>query len=100
MATSEVVTNAIQYGRPPVTLRLWAALDRMVVTVKDRAQGPADPYVGLVPKPDASYGHGGLGLWLVHQLVAVTYGHDPDGFTVHLLAGQAVTSRQDPSQRR
>jgi anti-sigma regulatory factor (Ser/Thr protein kinase) len=91
VATSEAVTNAINHGRPPVTLRLWAAPERLVAAVTDRGEGPQDPYVGLVPQPGAASGNGGYGLWIVHQLTAVTYSRDTEGFTVHLLAGRAET---------
>ncbi|HVL02833.1 MAG TPA: sensor histidine kinase, partial [Acidimicrobiales bacterium] len=82
VAVSEVVTNAILHGRPPATVRVWAAPDRMVVTVHDLGPGPSDPFVGLVPTARAG-GEGGFGLWIAHQLCRrVTLDADDDGFTV------------------
>ena len=86
IGTSEVVNNALQHGRPPTVIRVWAARDRIVVHVHDNGPGPADPLAGLVPAaaPEVS----GLGLWLVHQLdIDVALIHGADGFTVRLSAG-------------
>jgi anti-sigma regulatory factor (Ser/Thr protein kinase) len=96
VATSEAVTNAIQHGEPPVTLRAWAATDRIVVTVSDHGHGPQYPYAGLIPHQQA--GNGGLGLWLMNHLTVFTHSHDTDGFTVHLVAGNALPlhHRRDP----
>lgn len=86
IATSEIVTNALLYGRPPVRLRAWTGPDSMVVTVHDAGPGPRDPFVGLVPA-DKGGGEGGFGLWIAHQLChRVTLDTDPDGFTVRLVA--------------
>lgn len=85
VAVSEVVTNALTHGRPPVVLRAWAAADRVVVAVNDQGTGPADPLVGLMPAPDRS--PGGLGLWIAHQLCGdISLATDADGFTVRLIA--------------
>src|SRR5205823_1882268 len=48
VATSEVITNALVHGQPPVIIKGWAAANRIVITVIDHGQGPQDPYVGLV----------------------------------------------------
>ncbi|AYF28661.1 MULTISPECIES: anti-sigma factor RsbA family regulatory protein [Micromonospora] len=86
IAVSEVVSNALRHGEPPVCLRLWRAPDRMVVTVHDRGSGPKDPYAGLLPAGDGS--DGGLGLWISHQSCDhVTYHRDAGGFTIRLTAG-------------
>jgi anti-sigma regulatory factor (Ser/Thr protein kinase) len=83
IAVSEVVTNALSHGRPPVRVRVWTAPDHTVVTVHDSGRGPTDPFAGLVPTDQ-----GGFGLWLVHQLCAhVALHHDHTGFTVRLTAG-------------
>lgn len=85
VAVSEVVTNALVHGRPPVVLRAWAAPDRVVVTVTDQGQGPADLLVGLTPTPGRS--PGGLGLWIAHQLCGdISLATGADGFTVRLIA--------------
>jgi anti-sigma regulatory factor (Ser/Thr protein kinase) len=87
LATSEAVSNAIEHGRPPVRVRVWAAPQRMVVAVSDRGDGPQDLYAGLVPQPRARSGGGGYGLWLMNQLITVFDSRDADGYTVHLIAG-------------
>ncbi|MGM1065035.1 anti-sigma factor RsbA family regulatory protein [Saccharothrix sp. Mg75] len=86
LSVSEVVTNALRHGRPPVRLEVWADRDQVVVSVHDTGDGPADPFAGLVPAPGRDLG--GLGLWLVHQLCAhVALHRDGTGFTVRLAAG-------------
>ena len=87
LGTSEAVANAVLYGDPPVTVRIWAGPGRMVVCVHDRGAGPANRLVGLIP-PASNLADAELGLWLTHQLgidVALIYGDD--GFTVRLRAG-------------
>ena len=87
LATSEAVANAVVHGRPPTVLRLWTHTDRITVTVTDTGNGPAAPFVGLLP-PDAAGGRG-LGLWISHQLVDVTHRRHPGGYTVRMTAAQA-----------
>src|SRR5215472_3500548 len=86
IGVSEAVTNAQRHGRPPTTTRIWAAPDRMVVTVHDTGHGPADCLAGLVPAPGSTSGGGlGLGLWVMHQLdIDVALRRSDDGFTVRL----------------
>ncbi|GHF60803.1 hypothetical protein GCM10017566_37690 [Amycolatopsis bartoniae] len=88
VAVSEVVTNAIEHGAPPVRMRCWATDGRLVVTVTDRGPGPADPFAGLLPAAKAP--NGGLGLWLAHQLCNhVVFGRNQEGdFVVRLTAGR------------
>lgn len=86
VSVSEVVTNALRHGRPPVRLRAWSDTDHVVVTCHDTGTGPTDPFAGLLPAPDREIG--GLGLWLTHQLCThVALHHDDTGFTVRLTAG-------------
>jgi anti-sigma regulatory factor (Ser/Thr protein kinase) len=86
-AVSEVVTNAIRHGVPPVRLQAWRGDGRVVVAVQDEGTGPADPFVGLLP-PDREPGQGGLGLWISHQVCHdVTMWRGDGGFTVRLTAG-------------
>jgi anti-sigma regulatory factor (Ser/Thr protein kinase) len=89
IGASEAVTNAILHGLPPITMKVWADNDRMIVTVHDHGDGPADPYVGLVPKSSTSSGQGGLGLWIVDQLLPVSYVRG-DGFTIGLVGGRPL----------
>jgi anti-sigma regulatory factor (Ser/Thr protein kinase) len=91
VAVCEAVTNAICHGRPPVQLRLWAGLDRIVVTVTDHGAGPTDPFVGLLPVVTAPAG--GLGLWLTHQLCSlVTLDKLTEGFTIRLIGGKPIAT--------
>ncbi|MFE9750207.1 anti-sigma factor RsbA family regulatory protein [Saccharothrix saharensis] len=86
LATTEVVTNALRHGRPPVRVRAWSDTDRLIVTVHDRGAGPDDPFAGLLPAADRSTG--GFGLWLAHQLCHhVTFAGDEQGFTIRLTMG-------------
>ena len=87
IGASEAVSNALRHGQPPVTVRIWATPDRIVVSVHDTGPGPADPLAGLVP---AAHGTAepGMGLWVMHQLdVETALIHTGDGFTVRLRAG-------------
>jgi anti-sigma regulatory factor (Ser/Thr protein kinase) len=87
IGTSEVISNALQHGRPPAVIRIWAAADRVVVHVRDSGPGPADPLAGLLP-PVTGAADPGLGLWLVHQLnIDVALIRGGGGFTVRLRAG-------------
>ncbi|WP_426571529.1 anti-sigma factor RsbA family regulatory protein [Aquihabitans sp. McL0605] len=86
IAVSEVVTNAVVHGRPPVEVRAWTEPDRIVVTVADGGTGPVDPTVGLAPVPRLP-GEGGLGLWIANQLCdEVALRKRDDGFTIRLTA--------------
>lgn len=97
IAVSEAVANALAHGRPPVVLRAWAAPDRLVVTVRDRGRGPADPLVGLMPVPERT--RGGLGLWIAHQVCSeVGFVIDEDGFTVRLTARDPAPDTAHPAQ--
>jgi anti-sigma regulatory factor (Ser/Thr protein kinase) len=86
LSVMQVVTNAILHGRPPVRMRAWASLDRVVVKVTDAGTGPADPYVGLLPAdPDADPENANA-LHVVHQaLSAVSLFAGAEGFTVRLV---------------
>lgn len=87
LSVSEVVTNALIHGRPPVRMRAWAEPARIVVTVTDGGPGPDNPAAGLMP----AGGPGGLGLWLAHQMCAyVSLRRGPDGFTIRLVAGHVT----------
>jgi len=85
IGVTEAVTKAQRHG-PPATVRIWAAGERVVVTVHDTGNGPADRLAGLVPVPSSTPDrHLGLGLWVMHQLdIDVTLRHTSDGFTVRL----------------
>ena len=89
VAVSEVVTNALRHGLPPVRVRYWAGADRIVVSVTDGGTGPTDPFAGLLPSADSV--SGGLGLWITHQSCNyVAFSRDPSGFTLRLTAGNPL----------
>lgn len=91
LAASEAVVNALVHGRPPVTVRIWTASDRVVIDVHDEGAGPADPLAGLLPAKAPA--ESGRGLWLLHQLdVDVELVATGDGFTVRLRAGSGAAA--------
>lgn len=65
VAVSEVVSNGLVHGRPPVRAELWAEVGRLTCVVEDAGGGGLDPMTG--------YRHPGgarsLGLWAARQLV-------------------------------
>ena len=85
---SEAVTNAVQHGRPPVRVRLWAGRGHAAAAITDHGPGPTGRYAGLLPDQDPTRGQGGLGLWTILQLNShVSFGHDEAGFTLRLATG-------------
>jgi anti-sigma regulatory factor (Ser/Thr protein kinase) len=90
IGVSEAVSNAWRHGRPPVTVRIWAAPRRMLVRVHDTGPGPGNAVAGLAPAW-ARPGLRGAGLWLIHMLgLNAALIRSPDGFTVRLAAGPAA----------
>jgi anti-sigma regulatory factor (Ser/Thr protein kinase) len=87
IAVSEVVANAHVHGRPPITLQAWAQDTRILVVVRDRGPGPADPLAGLLPQPRRNYEAGaGMGLWIAGQLCSEVTLDLSDGCAVRLSA--------------
>jgi anti-sigma regulatory factor (Ser/Thr protein kinase) len=91
IGASEAASNARRHGRPPVTVRIWAASGRVVVRVHDTGPGPADPLAGLVPartRPNLD----STGLWLINMLdhLHAAMVRSQDGYTVRLAAGRAA----------
>jgi len=85
-AASELTTNALRHGLPPVQVRLWSTTDHSVCTVTDAGPGFDDPLAGYVPAHSGDLSHGGMGLWLARQLCdQVTMARTPDGFAVRLV---------------
>ena len=89
LGVTVAVSNALAHGRPPATVRIWAAPDRIVISVHDQGRGPADPLAGLVPpRGTATLG---LGLWVINQLdIDVALKHADDGFTIRLRGGTTI----------
>lgn len=87
LAASEVTTNAIVHGRPPVRVRGWGVPARVAITVSDAGPGPDDPLAGLRPASFAGE-RGGFGLWVAHQVCPeIAMATSQDGFTVRLAVG-------------
>lgn len=82
-AVTEVLTNALLHGDPPVSLHLYDEGATWVCHVHDRGPGPLDPLTGVLPPAEPS--DHGYGLWLARQLcTAVDVGHDRTGTHVRL----------------
>ena len=85
LAVDEMSSNAARHGRPPVSLRLWVAPDRIVCTIADRGPGWDDPFAGYGPAHGDDLSRGGMGLWLARQLCDhVDISTDADGTRVRL----------------
>jgi anti-sigma regulatory factor (Ser/Thr protein kinase) len=66
VATTEVATNAIRHGLPPVTCRTWADEGDLVVDVTDGGDWKPEGLPGFLP-PDPLV-RAGFGLWGVRML--------------------------------
>jgi anti-sigma regulatory factor (Ser/Thr protein kinase) len=83
VATTEVATNAIRHGLPPVTCRVWAEDGDLVVDVSDGGHWQSDGIPGFLP-PDP-HERTGFGLWGVRMLCPlVQIRTGPSGTTVRL----------------
>jgi anti-sigma regulatory factor (Ser/Thr protein kinase) len=66
LAATEVTSNALIYGRPPLRARLWSQAGELMCEVSDCGDGIADPMAGWrIPDPTAI---GGWGLPLTREL--------------------------------
>ncbi|HEX6657773.1 MAG TPA: sensor histidine kinase [Ilumatobacter sp.] len=67
LIVSEIVSNALGHGAPPVIVSAWhdAATSTSVVDVSDHGRGIDDPFVDLRPPRQRP---GGAGMWIVGQL--------------------------------
>jgi len=87
IAVNEVMTNALQYGGPPITVRLHHEAGRWLCVVTDHGPGLRDPNAGVdspLPGNPQAAGHG---LWLARQLcdeLTITCRPDRAGTTVRL----------------
>ncbi|MEQ7004642.1 sensor histidine kinase [Actinopolymorpha sp. B17G11] len=87
-ALSEVASNALVHGRPPVEVRLWAAHDQLLSTVVDHGGGFDDPLAGYVPLEDRRMAPG-HGLWLARRMCDhIETAPTGDAFTVRLLTSR------------
>jgi anti-sigma regulatory factor (Ser/Thr protein kinase) len=83
LALAELLANALEHGRPPVTVEGWFD-GRLVVEVTDSGPGLDRDAIWRThpPHPD---GDRGRGLWIVRQLVdVVTVSSGPGGTSVHM----------------
>ncbi|MFC5179803.1 sensor histidine kinase [Actinomadura harenae] len=84
VAVTEVVTNALRHGRPPITLRLWLEPGELVCEVTDHGHWTERTGFGLIP-PKPVGGAGRFGLWAVRLLCStVQIRTGRDGTTVRL----------------
>jgi serine/threonine-protein kinase RsbW len=83
LALDEVIANAQEHGRPPITVEAWAD-GRLVVEVSDVGAGFDRARVWST-HPPPPLGRRGRGLWIIRQLtdlVAISSGED--GTTVRI----------------
>jgi anti-sigma regulatory factor (Ser/Thr protein kinase) len=88
-AVSEVATNAIMHGAPPVLVRFWCSTSELVCTVTDHGLGFDDPFAGYLPATTGAGTRRGLGLWLARNFCDhLDIFPSEDGFTVRLATGR------------
>ncbi|RZU73017.1 anti-sigma regulatory factor (Ser/Thr protein kinase) [Micromonospora kangleipakensis] len=74
VAVTEVATNGLVHGAPPVRLRGWHHRDMLVVQVDDPGGHRIPPAAGF-HRPGSADRVGGRGLWLARQLADVVTVH-------------------------
>ena len=79
LVVSELASNALAHGRPPVALRVWVGPNVVDIDVSDRGDGPDDRLAGLrLPTTEP----GGLGLWICGRVAdRLLAGPTPRGWT-------------------
>ena len=86
-AVSEVATNAMTHGRPPVRVRVWSADDRAVCVVTDQGDGFEDPFTGYQSRGHRNVEIEGQGLWMARQLCdVVSVTQEPGALTVRIIS--------------
>ncbi|GAA4950069.1 anti-sigma factor RsbA family regulatory protein [Actinoplanes utahensis] len=89
LATSEVVTNGLHHGHPPVRVNGWHQDDTLIVHIEDHGGRPIAADAGYRP-PAAPTGPAGL--WTARQLADVLLTHTHGGrTTVRMYFPHAVT---------
>jgi anti-sigma regulatory factor (Ser/Thr protein kinase) len=82
VGATEVATNAVRHGLPPVGCRLWAEDGDVVIQVTDAGCWEPPPLSGFLPPDMAATG---FGLWAVRMLCPlVQLRSGPEGTTVRL----------------
>jgi hypothetical protein len=90
-ATSEVITNGMHHGRPPVRVRAWYQEMTLIVQIDDEG-GRSIPADGGYRPPTSPADSAGL--WVARQLADVLLTHTGSGRTaVRLYFPYAVTHR-------
>ncbi|MFD0688362.1 sensor histidine kinase [Actinomadura fibrosa] len=103
VAVTEVVTNALRHGEPPITLRMWTRTSgdpSLVCEVTDGGRWPPGTGYGLLPpRPPGAAPSGRFGLWAVRLLCSIVQIRTGDaGTTVRLhLRLPAVPARKAPT---
>lgn len=86
LAVTEIVTNSLLHGSPPVRLRLWTSAMRLLCTVTDAGAGFDDPFAGYTAPIANGEPDGGMGLWAARQLCdRMDLYRSPEGFTVRVV---------------
>lgn len=69
LAASEIAANAFRHGGRPVSARVWADADRVVLSISDGGQRGFDGRLaGYRPAHGDDLARGGMGLWLARKL--------------------------------
>jgi anti-sigma regulatory factor (Ser/Thr protein kinase) len=88
LAIDEIAANAAEHGVPPVDVRLWCGMGRLLCSITDRGTCFDDPLAGYGPA-HGDMAVGGMGLWLarrsVDSLVAAPAEEAGGGCTVRLV---------------
>ncbi len=85
LAASEIAANAFRHGGAPVSARVWADVDRVVVAISDGGHSFDGRLAGYRPAHGDDLSRGGMGMWLARKLCDhVDTEHTPTGFTVRL----------------
>jgi anti-sigma regulatory factor (Ser/Thr protein kinase) len=71
IAVTEVATNALRHGTPPIELRVWVEDAALMCEVIDHGHWSHDALLGLLPPQSAAAG--GFGLWAARMLVDVVH---------------------------
>lgn len=97
LLTSEIITNAVRYGPPPLCLQVSLSADRVLVEVTD-----SNPVVPVLTRPDFE-ALGGRGMWLIDTLAAAWGSHlQPPGKIVwcEVSIGPGRSDAAGPDQER
>ncbi len=102
LAASEIAANAFRHGGAPVSARVWADADRVVVAISDGGHRFDGRLAGYRPAHGDDLSRGGMGMWLARKLCDhVDTEQTAAGFTVRLTtAVQQVPAEARPGTDR